>query len=65
MFGAEVQDPHDLNLVPPRLFHESIDVCNHCFALVVPLDDAILHINNEECGVGSILESSHWALVSI
>jgi hypothetical protein len=24
-----------------------------------------LHINNEECGVGSILESSHWALVSI
>ena len=52
-------DPDDGDLLPPRLLDEAADVRDDRVALVRPLDDAVLHVDDEECGVRPVLECGH------
>jgi hypothetical protein len=54
-----VLDPDDGDPFPPRLLDKAADVCDHRVALVSPLDDAVLHVDDEERGVRPVLECGH------
>jgi hypothetical protein len=54
-----VLDPDNGDLFPPRLLDKAADVRDDRVALVRPLDDAILHVDDEECGVRPVLECRH------
>jgi hypothetical protein len=43
----------------PRLLDKAADVRDDRVALRSPLDDAVLHIDDEECGVRPVLECGH------
>src|SRR2546430_16625150 len=44
---------------PPRLLDKAADVGDDRVALGSPLDDAVLHVDDEECGVRPVLECGH------
>src|SRR3989442_10713767 len=44
---------------PPRLLDKAADVRDDRVALGSPLDDAVLHVDDEECGVRPVLECGH------
>lgn len=52
-------DPHDGDLLPPRLRDEGADVRDDGVALVGSLDDALLHVDHEQRGVGAMVERRH------
>src|SRR5207247_2480025 len=54
-----VLDPDNGDLFLPRLLDKAADVRDNCVALVSPLDDAVLHVDDEECGVRPVLECGH------
>jgi len=54
-----VLDPDDRDLLGPRLLDEAADVRDDCVAFGRPLDDAGLHVDDEECGVRPVLECGH------
>src|SRR5205823_6712793 len=54
-----VLDPDDGDAFLPRLLDEAADVCDDRVALGSPLDDAVLHVDDEECGVRPVLECGH------
>jgi hypothetical protein len=41
------------------LLDEAADVGDDRIALVGPLDDAVLHVDDQECGVRPVLECGH------
>ena len=45
--------------LPPRLLDEAAYICDDRVALVSPRDDAVLHVNDDEGGVRSLLECRH------
>src|SRR5207247_8229545 len=56
---VEVLDPDNGDPLPPRLFDQGADVRDDSVALGSPLDDAVLHVDDEECGVRPVLECGH------
>jgi hypothetical protein len=54
-----VLDPDNGDPFPPRLLDKAADVRDDRVALVSPLDDAVLHVDDEECGVRPVLECGH------
>src|SRR5207244_1720117 len=52
-------DPDDGNPFPPRLLNKAADVRDDRVALGSPLDDAVLHVDDEECGVRAVLKCGH------
>ena len=52
-------DPDDRNVFLPGLFDQAADVRDDGVALVRPPDDAVLHVDDEQCGVRPVLESGH------
>jgi hypothetical protein len=54
-----VLDPDNGDLFPPRLVDKAADVRDDRVALVRSLDDAILHVDDQERGVRPILECGH------
>ena len=56
---AGVLDPDDGNLFLPRLLDEAADVRDDGVALVVSLDDTVLHVDDEQRGVRPVLERGH------
>ena len=54
-----VLDPHDGNVFLARLLHEAADVGDDGVAIVSALDDALLHVDDEERGVRPVLECRH------
>jgi hypothetical protein len=56
---VEVLYPNDGNPFPPRLLDEAADVRDDGAALVSSLNDAGLHIDDEERGVRPVLERTH------
>jgi hypothetical protein len=53
---GRVLDPDDGNLLPPRPLDQAADVRDDRVALVSSLDDAVLDVDDEECGVRPVLE---------
>jgi hypothetical protein len=51
--------PDDGNPFPPRFLDKAVDVRDDGAALVSSLNDAVLHIDDEECGVRPVLERTH------
>jgi len=66
-----VLDPDNGDVFPPCLLDKAADLRDDRIALVSLIDDAVLHIDDEEGGVGPVLECRHdlprsrWALVSL
>jgi hypothetical protein len=56
---AEVLDPDDGDPFPPRFLDKTADVGDDRVAFVSPLDDAVLHIHDEERCVWPFLKSAH------
>jgi hypothetical protein len=56
-----VLDPDDGYLLPPGLLDEAADVRDDRVAFVRALEGAVLHVDDEERGVRSVLECGHWA----
>src|SRR5207247_3850492 len=54
-----VLDPANGAPFPPRLVDKAADVRDDRVALGSPLDDAVLYVDDEECGVRSVLECGH------
>src|SRR2546430_9873201 len=54
-----VLDPDNGDPFPPRLLDKAADVGDDRVALGSPLDDAVLHVDDEECGVRPVLECGH------
>jgi len=54
-----VLDPDNGDPFPSRLLDKAADVRDDRVALVSPLDDAVLHVDDEECGVRPVLECGH------
>jgi hypothetical protein len=54
-----VLDPDNGDPFPPRLLDKAADVRDDRVALVRSLDDAILHVDDQERGVRPILECGH------
>lgn len=52
-------DPDNGCPFPPCLLNKVADVRDDRVALVRPLDDAVLHVNDDECGVRPVLECGH------
>ena len=50
-----VLDPHDGDPFAPRLLDQAADIGDDGIALMITLDDALLDIDDEECGVRSVL----------
>src|SRR3989442_4909189 len=44
---------------PPRLLDKAADVRDDGVALGSPLDDAVLHVDDEECGIRAVLKCGH------
>ena len=54
-----VLDPDHRDPFPPGPIDEAADVGDHRVALVSTLDDAFLHVDDEERGVRSVFERGH------
>ena len=54
-----VLDPDDRDPFPPRLLDQAADASHDRVALVSLRDDAVLHVDDEECGVRPVLECGH------
>jgi hypothetical protein len=54
-----VLDPDDRDFFLPRLVDEAADIRHDCVALVIPIDDAVLHVDDDECGVRAVRECAH------
>jgi hypothetical protein len=54
-----VLDPDNGDPFPPRLLDKAADVRDDRIALVSPTDDAVLHVDDEECGVRPVRECGH------
>jgi hypothetical protein len=54
-----VLDPDNGDPFPPRLLDKAADVRDNGVALVRPLDDAVLHVDDQECGVRPVLKCGH------
>jgi hypothetical protein len=54
-----VLHPHNRDLLLARSLDEAADVRHHRVALVRPLDDAVLDVDDEERGVRPVLECGH------
>src|SRR5205085_11232949 len=54
-----VLHPDDGNQFPPRPLDKAADVRDDSVALVSLLDDAVLHVDDEERGVRPVLECRH------
>ena len=54
-----VLDPDNRDPFSPRLLDEAADPPDDRVSLVSPRDDAVLNVNDEECGVRPVLESAH------
>jgi hypothetical protein len=54
-----VLDPDDVDLFPARLVHQAADVRDDRIALVISVDDALLHVDDEQSGVWPVLECGH------
>src|SRR5205823_7799681 len=54
-----VLDPDDGDPFPARLLDKADDVRDDRVALVSPLECAVLHVDDEECGVRPVLECGH------
>src|SRR3954466_3798874 len=54
-----VLDPDDGHIVLPRFLDEAADVRDDRVALGGALDDAVLHVDDEECRVRTVLECGH------
>ena len=52
-------DPDDRDIFPPRLLDKAADIRDDRVAIVSPLDDAVLHVDDEKCRVRSFLECGH------
>jgi hypothetical protein len=52
-------DPDDGNLFLPRLLDQAADVRDDRVALVSTRDDAVLYVDDEECGARPVLECGH------
>ena len=50
---------------PPRHLDKAADARHDRVALVCPRDDAVLNVDDEECGVRAVLECRHWFLRSL
>src|ERR1700722_20684958 len=57
--AARILDPDHGDLFPPGVLNDALDIRDHGVALVVPTDHAVLHIDNEERGIGPVLECGH------
>jgi hypothetical protein len=57
-----VLDPDDGDLLLPRFLDETGDVRDDRIALVRSPDDAVLHVDDEESGLGSVLKCGHGLL---
>lgn len=51
--------PDDRDTVAPRLVDEPADVRDDRVARMRVLDDTVLHVDNQECGIRPVLESAH------
>jgi hypothetical protein len=51
---AGVLYPEHGDMLGPSLVHEDLDVGDHPVALVGLADDAVLHVDDEQCGAGSV-----------
>jgi len=56
---AGVLDPDDGDIFLPRLVDQAADVPDDRVALVRALDHAVLHVDDEECGVRTVIECAH------
>src|SRR5215207_987985 len=54
-----VLDPDHGDPFTPRLLDKTADLRDDRVALVCPLDNAVLHVDDEECGVLPVLECGH------
>jgi len=54
-----VLDPDDGDPFLPRLLDKAADIRDDRVALVRPADDAVLHVDDKECGVRPVLECGH------
>jgi hypothetical protein len=56
-----VLDPDSGNVFPPSRLDEVSDVRDDRVAVMSIFNDAVLHIDDEERGVGTVLEGCHDA----
>jgi len=54
-----VLDPDNGDPFPPRFLDKAADVGDDRVALGSPLDDGVLHVDDEQCGVRPVLECGH------
>jgi hypothetical protein len=54
-----VLEPDNGNPLSPRLLDKAADIRDHHVALVGPLDDAVLHVDDHECSVRPVIERGH------
>ncbi len=52
-------DPDNRHPFSPRLLNKASDIRDDRVALVSPLDDAVLHVDDNQCGVRPVLERGH------
>jgi hypothetical protein len=57
-----VLDPDDGDLLPARLVDQGAYIRDDRVALVIPADDAVLDVDDDECRVRPILERGHGVL---
>ena len=60
--GKQLGQEDDRDLFPSRLLDQAADVRDDRVALRSALDDAVLHVDDEECGVRAVLECGHGLL---
>ena len=56
---VEVLDPDHGDPFPPRLADKAADIRHDSVAIVRLGDDAVLHVDDEERGVGPVLQCAH------
>jgi hypothetical protein len=54
-----VLDPDHRRLLAPGLADQGVDVGDHGVTVVSALNDAVLDVDDDEGGVGSVLERGH------
>jgi hypothetical protein len=59
MFASLCWTHDDGDLLPPRLVDKAADVRDDRVTFVIPVDDAVLHVDDEQCRVRPVLECGH------
>ena len=54
-----VLHPDDRNRGRASLLDDGADVCDDGVPVVGSVDDAVLHVDDEECGIRAVLECRH------